>query len=121
MIAGSNSKGGLQGNEKNGQEILGLPIISISDGMEVGKVKSTIINADKGAIDFIVVDSGIQILSARVISTENVLGIGEYALTVEKRGVVNDISKIPSAIDLLQKNVQVKGTKVLTKKGKADR
>ncbi len=103
---------------KKTQEILGLPIISISDGMEVGRVKSVIINADKGAIDYVVVDSGIQILSARVISTENVLGIGEYALTIENDGVVNDISKIPAAIDLLQKNVQVKGTKVLTKKGR---
>ncbi len=30
---------------KKTQKILGLPIISISDGMEVGKVKSIIINA----------------------------------------------------------------------------
>jgi len=100
------------------QEILGLPIISISDGIEVGKVKSAIINADKGAIDYIVVDSGIQILSARVIPTDNVLGIGEYALTIENDGAINDISKIPAAIDLLQKNIQIKGTKVLTKKGR---
>jgi uncharacterized protein YrrD len=103
---------------KKTQEIIGLPIISISDGIEVGKVKSIIINADKGAIDYIVVDSGIQILSARVIPTDNVLGIGEYALTIENDNAINDISKIPAAIDLLQKNIQVKGTKVLTKKGR---
>lgn len=103
---------------KKTQEIIGLPIISISDGMEVGKVKSIIINADKGAIDYIVVDSGIQILSAKIIPTDNILGIGEYAVTIENDGSINDISKIPSAIDLLQKNIQVKGTKVLTKKGR---
>jgi uncharacterized protein YrrD len=103
---------------KKTQEILGLPIISISDGTEIGKVKSIIINADKGAIDYIVVDSGIQILSARVIPSDSILGIGEYALTVENEGSINDISKIPAAIDLLQRNIQVKGTKVLTKKGR---
>lgn len=103
---------------KKTQEIIGLPIISISDGIEIGKVKSIIINADKGAIDYIVVDSGIQILSARVIPTDNILGIGEYALTIENEGAVNDISKIPAAIDLLQKNIQVRGAKVLTKKGR---
>lgn len=103
---------------KKTQEIIGLPIISISDGMEVGKVKSIIINADKGAIDYIVVDSGIQILSAKIIPTDNILGVGEYALTIENDGSINDISKIPAAIDLLQKNIQVKGTKVLTKKGR---
>lgn len=103
---------------KKTHDILGLPIISISDGIEVGKVKNIIINAEKGAIDYVVVESGIQILSARVIATENVLGIGEYALTIENEGAINDLSKIPSAIDLLQKNIQVTGTKVLTKKGR---
>jgi Uncharacterized protein conserved in bacteria len=103
---------------KKTQKILGLPIISISDGMEVGKVKSIIINAEKGAIDYIVVDSGIQIFSARVIPNEDVLGIGEYALTIENEGVITDISRIPAAIQLLQKDIQVKGTKVLTKKGR---
>lgn len=103
---------------KKTQEILGLPIISISDGNEVGRVKSIIVNAEKGAIDYVVVDSGIQILSARVIPTENILGIGEYALTIEDEGVISDISKIPAAVDLLRRDVQVKGTKVLTKKGR---
>ena len=103
---------------KKTQKILGLPIISISDGTEVGKVKSIIINAEKGAIDYIVVDSGIQIFSARVIPNEDVLGIGEYALTIENESVITDISRIPAAIQLLQKDIHVKGTKVLTKKGR---
>jgi len=102
---------------KKTQKILGLPIISISDGLEVGKVKSIIINADRGAIDYFVVDSGIQIFSARVVPTEDVLGIGEYALTIENEGVITDISKIPAAIQLLQNDIKVKGTKVLTRKG----
>ena len=102
---------------KKTQKILGLPIISISDGLEAGRVKSIIINSDRGAIDYIVVDSGIQIFSARVIPTEDVLGIGEYALTIENEGVITDISRIPEAIQLLQNDIRVKGTKVLTKKG----
>lgn len=100
------------------QKILGLPIISISDGMEVGKVKSIIINAEKGAIDYMVVDSGVQIFSARIITNEDVLGIGEDALTIENEGVITDINRIPEAIQLFQKDIQIKGTKVLTKKGR---
>lgn len=103
---------------KKTQEVLGLSIITISDGVEVGKVKSILINAEKGSIDYIVIDSGIQIVGARVIPSENILGIGEYALTIENDSVIKDISKMPAAIDLLQKNVQVKGAKVLTRKGR---
>lgn len=103
---------------KKTQEIIGLPIISISDGIEVGRVKNVITNAAKGAIDYLVVDSGIQILSAKIIPTVNILGIGEYAVTIENEEAINDLSKIPAAIELLQKNIQVSGTKVLTKKGR---
>lgn len=103
---------------KKTREIVGLPIISISDGIEVGKVKAVVFNAEKGAIDFIVVDSGIQIVGTRIIPAGSVLGIGEYALTIEDSEKMVDISKVPAAIDLLQKDIQIKGTKVLTKKGR---
>lgn len=103
---------------KKTKEIVGLPIISISDGMEVGTVKGLVVNAGKGAIDYMIVDDSKQLLSTSVISTVNVLGMGEYAVTIENDSVINDISKIPEAVDLVQKNIQVKGTKVLTKKGR---
>ena len=99
-------------------EILGLPIISISDAVEKGKVKGVIVNAERGAVDYIIVDSGFQVIGMRVISTENVLGIGEYALTIEDEKSIIDIASVPHAIELLQKDVQVKNTKVMTKKGR---
>jgi uncharacterized protein YrrD len=103
---------------KKTQEILGLAVISISDGVEVGKVKGIILNAEGGAIDYIIVDSGIQALNTRVISTESILGIGEYALTIESEAELYDINKVPEAVNLLNKDIRIKGTKVLTKKGR---
>lgn len=103
---------------KTTKEIIGLPIISINTGNEVGKVKNIIINAERGSIDYVLVDSGVQILNARVILSKNILGIGEYALTIESEEVIHDTKEIPEAIALIQKNIQVKGTKVLTKKGR---
>lgn len=102
---------------KKSEEILGLPIISISDGLEAGKVKSIIINAEKGAIDYFVVDNGVQIFGAGLIPAAAVLGIGEYALTIENHDVITDINKMPDAIELLKKDVRVAGTEVMTKKG----
>lgn len=102
---------------KRTQDIIGLPIVSISEGQEVGHVKNIIVNADKGKIDYLIVDSGVQILSARVVSAESIVGIGEYAVTVENQNAINDIGKIPAAIELLRKNIEVKGAKVLTTKG----
>ncbi len=103
---------------KRTEEIIGLPIISISNGNDAGIVKSVIINPEKGTIDYIVVDFGAQILNAKVIPAGHILGIGDYALTIESEDSISEINKLPAAMDLLQKNVQVRGTKVLTKKGR---
>ncbi|MCX7772086.1 MAG: PRC-barrel domain-containing protein [Clostridia bacterium] len=102
---------------KTAQQIIGLPVVSIFDGNEIGKVKNVIINASKGTIDFFVIDSGIRSLAGGVIPAERVLGIGEYALTIQQPDDISDIVKIPAAIELMQKNITVRGTRVLTKKG----
>jgi len=102
---------------KTTQQIVGLPVISISDGNEIGMVKNVIINAAKGTVDFFVIDSGVRSLAGGVIPAGRVLGIGEYALTIQDPDDISDIVKIPAAIELLQKNITVKGTRVVTKKG----
>ena len=102
---------------KTAQQIIGLPVVSIFDGNEIGKVKNVIINASKGTIDFFEIDSGIRELAGGVIPAERVLGIGEYALTIQQPDDISDIVKIPAAIELMQKNITVRGTRVLTRRG----
>ena len=103
---------------KKVKDIIGLAIISINKGVEVGKVKDIIINAEDGAVDFIVIENDNKSLSTRIISSSDIVGIGEYAVTIDDDKVIFDISKVPSAINLLQKDIKITGTKVLTRKGR---
>lgn len=103
---------------KKTQEIIGLPVISISGGVEIGRVKGIIINADEGSVDYIIVDSGTQSLNTMIIDAGNITGIGEYALTIEDGDDIKDINQVPEAVELLNKNVKIIGTKVITKKGR---
>ena len=102
---------------KTSQQIIGLPVVSIQDGNEIGKVKNVMINAGKGTVDFFVIDSAMRSLAGGVVPVGKVLGIGADALTILEADDVSDIVKIPAAIDLLQKNITVRGTRVLTRKG----
>lgn len=102
---------------KTSQQIIGLPVVSILDGNEIGRVKNVMINAVKGTVDFFVIDSAIRSLAGGVVPVGKVLGIGADALTILEADDVSDIVKIPAAIDLLQKNITVRGTRVLTRKG----
>lgn len=102
---------------KTSQQVIGLPVISISDGIEIGNVKNAIVNATRGTVDYFVVDSGLRALPGGVIPVENVLGIGEDALTILNPEDVSEMLKTPSAMDLLQRNVTVAGVRVMTRKG----
>lgn len=102
---------------KKSTEILGLPIISISEGLEIGKVKSLVINPEKGSLDFITIEHEDWQVSVRAIPFKKVIGIGEYALTIETENSVIDLNEIPIANQLVNKKIKITDAKVMTRKG----
>ncbi|WP_171253192.1 PRC-barrel domain-containing protein, partial [Acinetobacter baumannii] len=51
---------------KQSKQLIGMPIISIKDGKEIGKVKSLLINPDVGAVDFFIVHNDQWTLGIKV-------------------------------------------------------
>ncbi|MED4312481.1 PRC-barrel domain-containing protein [Heyndrickxia coagulans] len=102
---------------KKSTQILGQPIISISEGAEIGKVKSFVINPDKGSVDFLTIEHEDWQVSVKAIPFKKVVGIGEYAVTVESDRAVIDLNEIPIADQLVNKKIRIVGAKVMTRKG----
>ncbi|WP_409301964.1 PRC-barrel domain-containing protein [Peribacillus sp. SCS-155] len=102
---------------KKSIEILGLPIISISEGEEIGSVKSLVINPEKGSIDFLTIEHEDFQVSVKAIPFKKVIGIGEYAVTIESRNSVIDLNEIPIANQLVNKKIKITDSKVMTRKG----
>ncbi|MBA2873670.1 PRC-barrel domain-containing protein [Thermaerobacillus caldiproteolyticus] len=102
---------------KNSAQIVGLPIISISDGVQIGKVNTLVINPEKGSIDFLTIEQEDAQLSLKAIPFKKVVGIGEFAVTVESENAVIDLAEIPIANQLVNKQIRIKNTKAMTRKG----
>jgi uncharacterized protein YrrD len=102
---------------KNSAQIISLPIISISDGTQIGTVKTLVINPEKGSIDFLTVEQEDVQLSLKAIPFKKVVGIGEFAVTVESSHDIIDLSEIPIANQLVNKQIRIKNTKAMTRKG----
>ncbi|SHG80805.1 PRC-barrel domain-containing protein [Thermosyntropha lipolytica DSM 11003] len=102
---------------KKSQEIIGLPVFSIIDGAKIGQVKDLVINPDEGKVDFIMVANSSWYEGARVLPFKNVVGIGEHAVTTESQAMLLGIDASEEAKRLLERNIQIKGTRVLTNKG----
>lgn len=103
---------------KRSEELLGLTVISIGDGKEIGLVSDLVINPAEGTVEYLIIDSGIRYIGIKVLPLKMVEGIGEYAVTVQDSSSIIDFAGEPEVSRLLELDVQVKGTKVLTKKGK---
>ncbi|HEY3425601.1 MAG TPA: PRC-barrel domain-containing protein, partial [Negativicutes bacterium] len=68
---------------KKSIDIIGLPIISISEGRELGKVKSFLINPTAGTVVALLIDDGKWYLGAKLLPFSAITGLGEYAVTLE--------------------------------------
>jgi len=102
---------------KKSADILRLPVISISEGKQVGTVKDLVIDASQGAVVALVVDDGSWYLGAKVLPFNAITGLGESAVTVEGTSNLIPVSTLPRIEQLMAAGVKVIGTRTLTKAG----
>lgn len=102
---------------KRTQDIVGLPVFSVVDGRQVGQVKDLVINPEEGRVEYLLVSDGSWYVGARVLPFDKVLGIGEHAVTTESENNITSIAEAAKANDLLKRNVELKGNRLLTDRG----
>ncbi|WP_377888294.1 PRC-barrel domain-containing protein [Alkalihalobacillus sp. R86527] len=102
---------------KKSSQIVGLPIISIESGSEIGHVKSLVVNASDKSIDFLTVDHPDWDVSVKAVPFRKVIGVGEYAVMIEEEKSIFDLSEIPIANELVKKKISIIGTKIINRKG----
>lgn len=102
---------------KKSADILRLPVISISEGKQIGTVKDLVIDAAQGAVVALVVDDGSWYLGAKVLPFNAITGLGESAVTVEATTNLIPVATLPRIEQLMAAGVKVIGTRTLTRAG----
>lgn len=103
---------------KRSIELIGLPVISIEEGVEVGKIREIVLDPQKKEIMGLLVQDEKWWRDTKVVSFALISGIGEYAVTVENTSTVASLSSMPEIEELLESKVQVKGKEVITRSGR---
>lgn len=103
---------------KRSNEIIGAPVISIAAGMQVGTIKGLVVNPGQKTVEFLLLNEPGGSEPVKGIPFRYAEGVGEYAITVENESMLMDISRIGILQELLEKNISIIGTKVITRKGK---
>lgn len=103
---------------KKSVEILGLPIISLSEGKELGNSRFLVINPEQGEVAALVVDDEKWYKGPKLLPFSAVIAIGEYAITINSSSDILPIAEAADMEKLLDNNIKVIGTKVITKSGR---
>ncbi|MGI6065435.1 MAG: PRC-barrel domain-containing protein [Bacillota bacterium] len=72
------------------KEIKDLPVISLEDGIELGRVVDLIVNLEVGRVDGIVLENRSIFQSGRFIQLEDVISMGRDAITVNSKSAVQN-------------------------------
>ena len=103
---------------KKSVEILGLPIISITEGRELGISKSLLIDAKNGAVAAVTIDDDDWYRGVKLIPYEAIIAIGEDAVTITHSENILNLEEAGDYERLLVENIRVIGTKAITKTGR---
>lgn len=102
---------------KKSAEILGLPIISITEGRELGISKALLIDAKNGIVAALILEDEDWFRGVKVLPYNCVIAIGEDAVTVTSSENILQLSEASEYEPLLSTNVRIIGTKAITKAG----
>ncbi len=102
---------------KKSAEILGLPIISITEGRELGTSKTLLIDAKKGIVAAITLEDEEWYRGVKLIPYDAVIAIGDDAITIVHSENILRYNEAGDYETMLDENIRVLGTKAITKNG----
>lgn len=80
---------------KKAKELLHLPIISISEGKQLGMIKDLIINPDEKSVNYLIIGQDDWQVSLDALSYDNVVGVGDSAVMIEQKNSILGLEEIP--------------------------
>jgi len=94
-----------------------MPIFSLDEGQQMGKVRGVVVDPDNFSVVALVTDKQSWFGDYKVIPYENVVSIGEHAVTIDKKTNMEKPSNIPQISKLMKKKVPLMGGKVISESG----
>lgn len=102
---------------KKSVEIIGLPVISITEGRELGMSKGLLVDAKNGAIAAIIIEDEDWYRGVKLLPYSSVVAIGSDAVTVVNSETILTLENAGDYETMMDENVKVIGTKAITKTG----
>ncbi|MFZ5901116.1 MAG: PRC-barrel domain-containing protein [Bacillota bacterium] len=102
---------------RRARELVGLPVISLEEGLKLGNVKTLIVNPAGKAVAALVVEEKGFFKEQKFIPFAKVHSVGANALTVAQSASAAKASSLPELVQLWKEKTTVTGARVVTESG----
>ena len=102
---------------KKSVDILGLHVISITEGRELGMSKTLLIDAPNRVVAAVTIEDEDWYRGVKLIPYDNVIAVGEDAVTINNSENILTLDAAGDFETLLDDNIRVIGTKAITRTG----
>lgn len=102
---------------KKSVEIIGLPVISITEGRELGMSKSLLVDAPNGSVAAITIEDEDWYRGVKLLPYSSVIAIGEDAVTITNSENILTLEDAGDYEAMMDANIKIIGTKAITKSG----
>ena len=102
---------------KKSVEILWLPVISITEGRELGMSKTLLIDAKNGQVAAITIEDEDWYRGVKLLPYSSVIAIGHDAVTITNSENILTLEDASDYEAMLDANIRIIGTKAITKSG----
>lgn len=102
---------------RKGRNLIGLPIIVLNQGEQIGLVQDIIFNSHKNKVLGFVIEEKGWFRDAKIIPLKNVYKIGEDAITVINRDAEVKTTDVPEINQLSEEEINIIGKDMITESG----
>lgn len=102
---------------KKSRKLISMPIVSLDEGIQIGSVRSLVVNPEKMEIAAVVLDQRGWFREQKIIPYSKIKSIGTDALTIDQSSNVQKPVNLPEILKLLNEKANPIGTRVISENG----
>lgn len=102
---------------RKSKELLGMPVVSLEEGLRVGRVTGLVVDPAAKAVAALIVEKGSLFREQRFVPFPQVYSIGANAVTLHRSHQAAKGANLPEILRLYKEKVPVTGAKVVAENG----
>lgn len=104
-------------NEISAKNLIGMPVFSINEGEEFGRIKQLIMDPAAKRLLAMVICSRGRCRDTRIVSAGKIIGIGSDAVTISEKSAVARAANLPKMIKYMHRPDNILGNKIISENG----